>query len=234
MRRDKDVKAYTNRPGVFVRDATAATKRPARFVAKKTRRRHRRSDTFVRRRPSPAALYHRRPRARRLSALEFYAFSQAAARMRDERRRAVMRLQLPAFCRTFSCIFSRAPLPSRQRRFSAWGPGDTELGLKYRFVEQDKTNATPSIAFYPLLEAPTGDPNARTRRRPDPRPAAVLGQKDFGDWSTFGGGGYWINPGPGAKNNWFVGWVLQRKVAEHWRSASNYSHQTPTESTVFR
>ena len=61
----------------------------------------------------------------------------------------------------------------------AWGPGDTELGLKYRFVEQDKTNATPSIAFYPLLEAPTGDPTRGLGARANPRPAAVLGPKGF-------------------------------------------------------
>ena len=116
----------------------------------------------------------------------------------------------------------------------AWGPGDTELGLKYRFVEQDKTNATPSIAFYPLLEAPTGDP---TRGLGAGRTRALLpfwGQKDFGDWSTFGGGGYWINSGPGAKNYWFVGWVLQRKLTEQLAVGVELFHQTPSEIAGFQ
>jgi hypothetical protein len=39
-----------------------------------------------------------------------------------------------------------------------WGLGDTEFGVKYRFIEQDTASWVPSIAIYPLLEAPTGDP----------------------------------------------------------------------------
>jgi hypothetical protein len=31
---------------------------------------------------------------------------------------------------------------------------------------------------------------------------------------TYGGGGYWINAGPGNKNYWFVGWVLHRQVTD--------------------
>jgi len=30
-------------------------------------------------------------------------------------------------------------------------------------------------------------------------------QKDVGDWTVYGGGGYWINPGAGQKNWWFTG-----------------------------
>ena len=37
------------------------------------------------------------------------------------------------------------------------GPGDTEFGIKDRFIEQDKEGWVPSVAIYPLLEAPTGD-----------------------------------------------------------------------------
>lgn len=70
-----------------------------------------------------------------------------------------------------------------------WGPGDTEFGVKYRFIEQDKTGWAPSVAVYPLLEAPTGD---HMRALGAGRTRAFLplwGQKDFGDWTTFGGGG---------------------------------------------
>jgi hypothetical protein len=108
-----------------------------------------------------------------------------------------------------------------------WGPGDTEFGVKYRFIEQDKTGWAPSVAVYPLLEAPTGD---RARALGAGRTRAFLPlwiQKDFGEWSTFGGGGYWINPGPGAKNYWFMGWVLQRKVTEQLALGLELFHQTP-------
>jgi hypothetical protein len=53
--------------------------------------------------------------------------------------------------------------------------------------------------------------------------------KDFGDWTTFGGGGYWINPGPGNKNHWFVGWVLERKFTDKLTLGAELFHQTPDE-----
>ena len=110
-----------------------------------------------------------------------------------------------------------------------WGPGDTEFGVKYRFIEQDKKSWVPSVAFYPLLEAPTGD---AARALGAGRTRAFLPlwvQKDVGDWTTFGGGGYWINPGPGNKNHWFVGWVLQRKITDKLALGVELFHQTPSE-----
>ena len=38
-------------------------------------------------------------------------------------------------------------------------------------------------------------------------------QKSFGPWTTYGGGGYWINPGEGNRNWWFVGWQAQRRLS---------------------
>jgi len=43
---------------------------------------------------------------------------------------------------------------------------------------------------------------------------------------TYGGGGYWINPGPGNKNYWFVGWVLQRQVTDSLALGGEIFHQT--------
>jgi hypothetical protein len=108
-----------------------------------------------------------------------------------------------------------------------WGPGDTEFGAKYRFIEQDKATWLPSVAIYPLLEAPTGDARRGlgTGRLHAFVPLWV--QKDFADWTTFGGGGYWINPGPGNKNHWFAGWVLERKITDKLTLGAELFHQTP-------
>ncbi|MGA7384488.1 MAG: hypothetical protein WBW81_07300 [Methylocella sp.] len=108
-----------------------------------------------------------------------------------------------------------------------WGPGDTEFGVKYRFIEQGKTSWVPSAAIYPLLEAPTGDAarGLGTGRTHAFVPLWV--QKDFDDWTTYGGGGYWINPGPGNKNYWLMGWVLQRKITGKLALGVELFHQTP-------
>jgi hypothetical protein len=42
----------------------------------------------------------------------------------------------------------------------------------------------------------------------------LLLQKDFGDWTTYGGGGYAENQGAGDKNYWYAGWVVQRKITD--------------------
>jgi hypothetical protein len=104
-----------------------------------------------------------------------------------------------------------------------------EFGVKYRFIEQGKTSWIPSVALYPLLEAPTGD---AARGLGTGRTHAFLPlwiQKDFGDWTTFGGGGYWINPGAGNKNHWFVGWVLERKITDKLTLGVELFHRTPDE-----
>jgi hypothetical protein len=51
-------------------------------------------------------------------------------------------------------------------------------------------------------------------------------QKDWGDWTTYGGGGYWINPGHGDRNFWFFGWLLQRKITENLTLGGELFHQT--------
>jgi hypothetical protein len=51
-------------------------------------------------------------------------------------------------------------------------------------------------------------------------------QKDFGDWTTYGGGGPTINEGRDNKNFWFVGWVLQRKITDQLAIGAEIFHQT--------
>jgi hypothetical protein len=110
-----------------------------------------------------------------------------------------------------------------------WGLGDTEFGVKYRFVEQNKQSWAPSIALYPLVEAPTGSVSLGLGSGRIRAFLPLWVQKDFGDWSTFGGGGYWINPGPGNRNYGFMGWVLQRKVSDRLALGVELFHQTPNE-----
>ena len=48
----------------------------------------------------------------------------------------------------------------------------------------------------------------------------------MGDWTTYGGGGYWINPGPGNKDYWFTGWLLQRQVTKQLAIGAELFHDT--------
>jgi hypothetical protein len=98
---------------------------------------------------------------------------------------------------------------SRKLRY---GLGDTEIGLKYRFVEE--TEGRPQIGVFPHIELPTG---ASRRGLGNGRIQAFLPvwiQKSWGSWTSYGGGGYWINPGPGNKNYWWFGWEIQRAISK--------------------
>jgi hypothetical protein len=106
------------------------------------------------------------------------------------------------------------------------GPGDVELGAKYRFVQEDDHGWRPQVGVFPLVELPTGEANrglgaGRTRVF-----LPVWLQKSSGDWLTYGGGGYWINPGPDSRNYWFAGWLLQRQVTKQLALGAEAYYQT--------
>lgn len=93
------------------------------------------------------------------------------------------------------------------------GLGDTEIGVKYRFVQE--TNNRPQIGIFPMIEVPTGNAdkglgNGRAWFR-----LPVWVQKSWGPWTTYGGGGVAINHAPGAQDYGFAGWLLQRDFGDH-------------------
>jgi len=90
---------------------------------------------------------------------------------------------------------------------SHFGYGDTEVGVKYRFVHE--TERLPAIGIFPLIELPTGDEDKGLGSGKAQYFFPVWLQKDFDKWTTYGGGGYWVHPGPGNRDYWFTGILLQ-------------------------
>jgi hypothetical protein len=106
------------------------------------------------------------------------------------------------------------------------GVSDTELGAKYRFINPGPDDWWPQVAVFPLVEAPTGNAQRGLGAGTWQGFLPVWVQKDFGKWTTYGGGGYWVNPGPGNRNYWFTGWTLQRKVTDNLLLGGEVFHQT--------
>jgi hypothetical protein len=107
-----------------------------------------------------------------------------------------------------------------------FGYGDTELGVKYRFLDEEKDQWWPQIGMFPLLEAPTGNAQRGLGAGSAREFFPVWLQKGFGPWLTYGGGGYWHNPGAGNKDYWFTGWLLQRQVTDDLALGGEIFHQT--------
>ncbi len=110
------------------------------------------------------------------------------------------------------------------------GYGDTELGFKYRFIDEDKNGARPMVGVYPLVELPSGDESRALGAGYIRAYFPLWIQKSFGDWTTYGGGGYWINQGDDTVNRdyWFFGWLLQRQVTKQLAIGGEIFHQTAT------
>jgi len=86
-----------------------------------------------------------------------------------------------------------------------YGYGITEFGIKTRIVAESDNR--PQISFYPSIQIPS-----QAGRHVETFLPLWL-QKSFGPWTAFGGGGTYLNPGPGRLNSTFVGGALERNIS---------------------
>jgi Putative MetA-pathway of phenol degradation len=107
---------------------------------------------------------------------------------------------------------------------SSYGYGDTQLGIKFRFLREG--HWIPEAATYPQIEVPTGSRDRNLGAGQWQTFLPIWLQKDVGKWSAYGGCGYWINPGAGNRNWWFSGLVIQRQVRENLTPGLEIFHGT--------
>jgi hypothetical protein len=104
----------------------------------------------------------------------------------------------------------------------ASGLGDIELAAKYKFLHQDKDGI--DLALFPRVFVASA-----SRRFESGHTRLFLplwGQRDFGKWSVFGGGGYEFNPGAGLKNDWQGGLGVTRQLSDRLTLGAEIYAQT--------
>jgi hypothetical protein len=106
-----------------------------------------------------------------------------------------------------------------------YGLGDIEMGVKYRFLRETATR--PQVGIFPLIEIPTGDSNRGLGNGQAQIFLPIWLQKSWGKWTSYGGGGYWYNPGIGNRNYWFAGWQVQRSLSKQLTLGAEIFHATP-------
>ncbi|HJW08093.1 MAG TPA: hypothetical protein VJ483_00565, partial [Holophagaceae bacterium] len=107
---------------------------------------------------------------------------------------------------------------------SQGGLGDTEIGIKFRFLHE--TDTLPQIGIFPLVEVPTGDADKALGAGHTQVYLPVWIQKSWGPWTTYGGYGWWRNPGEGNRNWSYAGWLLQRDLGERVTLGAEAFHTT--------
>jgi hypothetical protein len=109
-----------------------------------------------------------------------------------------------------------------------FGYSDTEIGAKYRFIHEDEKGWRPQVGIFPLVELPTGSESKGLGAGYTRLFVPIWVQKSFGSWTSYGGGGYWINKSSrrAAKDYWFFGWLLQKQVSDKLTLGGELFHQT--------
>jgi hypothetical protein len=105
---------------------------------------------------------------------------------------------------------------------SAIGPGNIELAAKYRFLTQQ--NFGLDVAVFPRVFLPSASTNVGTQHASFLLPVWL--EKDWGQWSAFGGGGCAINRGGNSQDYCEAGVVVARQVRTDLQVGLELFHQS--------
>jgi len=106
---------------------------------------------------------------------------------------------------------------------SAAGVGNIELAAKYRFLTQQ--NSGLDVAIFPRVFLPSASANVGTQHASFLFPLWM--EKDWEQWSAFGGGGCAINRGGDSQNFCLMGGVVTRQITSNLQIGLELFHQTP-------
>jgi hypothetical protein len=101
------------------------------------------------------------------------------------------------------------------------GLGNVELAAKYRFLHQEDVGW--DVAVFPRVFLPSASANVGVKHFALLLPVWV--GRDWGDWSTFGGGGCVINRSRDSQDYCLMGWALTRKVLPNLLIGAEVVHQ---------
>lgn len=105
-----------------------------------------------------------------------------------------------------------------------YGLGDLEFGFTFTPVKEK--SGRPEIGIFPHIQLPTGSAarglgSGRVRFF-----FPVWLSKHWGAWTIYGGGGFWVNPGPDSRNYWSAGWVVTRQLSKNFEVGAEIFRNT--------
>jgi hypothetical protein len=112
----------------------------------------------------------------------------------------------------------------RSRAAKYFNIGDISAAAKVKILHQRDGSWMPDIAVAPRLFLPTAPRPLDTGHARFFLP--VYGEKDWGKWNLWGGGGWMHNPGAGQRNYWFWGVAMARELSDKLTIGAELYHQT--------
>lgn len=109
----------------------------------------------------------------------------------------------------------------------AYDVGDTELGIKYRLSAATDDKRSWMFALYPMLELPTGSARRNLGAGAHSFYLPLWAQTTRGPWTVFGGGGYWRNSAPDARNAWAGGLTVLYQLSDRLQFGGEVFGTTP-------
>jgi Putative MetA-pathway of phenol degradation len=106
---------------------------------------------------------------------------------------------------------------------SAWSLGNIELAAKYRFLTQQ--NFGLDVAVFPRVFLPSASASVGEQHASFLFPLWV--ERDWGQWSAFGGGGCELNRGGNSETFCLTGAVVSRQITPSLQVGLELYHQTP-------
>jgi hypothetical protein len=82
---------------------------------------------------------------------------------------------------------------------------NTEVGIKYRFIDHENKDGRWMIGIYPMLQLPTGDSKLGISRGKAQLFLPLWLQYNSNGWTIYGGSGYRVNRYQDGKNSIFTG-----------------------------
>jgi len=97
---------------------------------------------------------------------------------------------------------------------SIHGIDNTEIGIKYRFVNNAAQDSTFMLGIYPMMELPTGDNKLSPGDGKTQGFLPIWAQYQQDEWTVYGGAGYRLNNWTNSKNSVFMGTTIMYKLTE--------------------
>jgi Putative MetA-pathway of phenol degradation len=110
---------------------------------------------------------------------------------------------------------------------NAAGPGDLLLGVKWRFLNDQR--AQVQLGVYPQVLVPTGDESRGLGEDHTGFVLLLVAQKSWGKWALYGNVGYWWRTAAETRDYFYAGAVLEREINERLTLGAELFGNSPKE-----